>query len=45
MEKVVRTCAVAASRIANADETPKWVESNPKVEKYVKAWKALHSTN
>lgn len=45
MEKVVRTCAVAVSRIANGAAAPRWVETHPKVEKYVEAWKALHATN
>ncbi len=43
MEKVVRTCAVTVSRIANGDVAPQWVEAHPKVEKYVKAWKDLHA--
>ncbi|MBL0160439.1 MAG: M20/M25/M40 family metallo-hydrolase [Bryobacterales bacterium] len=43
MEKVLRTCAVTVSRIANDEKAPAWVESNPKVDKYVKAWKALHA--
>ena len=45
MEKVVRTCAVTVSRIANNDQVPTWVESNPKVEKYIRAWKMLHAAN
>jgi Zn-dependent M28 family amino/carboxypeptidase len=44
MESVVRMVAVTTSRIANADSAPKWVTSNPKVEKYVKAYEALHAT-
>ncbi len=45
MEKVVRTCAVTVSRIANSDVAPRWGESHAKVEKYLNAWKALHSAN
>ena len=43
MQRVVRTCALAAQRLANADAPPQWVSSNPKVEKYVKAYQALHA--
>ncbi len=42
MEAVLRMVAVTTSRIANADAAPQWVTSHPKVEKYVKAYEAMH---
>ncbi|HEY8460553.1 MAG TPA: M20/M25/M40 family metallo-hydrolase [Blastocatellia bacterium] len=42
LAKVNRTVALALATIANNAEPPKWNESNPKTEKYVNAWKALH---
>ncbi len=42
MEKVVRTVAVGVSRIANSDTAPQWVESHPKVKRYVEAFRKLH---
>jgi hypothetical protein len=43
LARVNRTIALALLTIANNPEPPKWYESNPKAEKYVKAWKALHN--
>ncbi|WP_321470890.1 M28 family peptidase [uncultured Paludibaculum sp.] len=45
MEKEVRTCALAVERIANDSRPVKWNETNPKAEKYVEAWRKLHSAN
>lgn len=42
LAKINRTIALALLTIADNAEPPKWNESNPKTEKYVKAWKALH---
>jgi hypothetical protein len=42
LAKVDRTVALALLAIADNAEPPKWNESNPKTEKYVNAWKALH---
>jgi hypothetical protein len=42
LAKVNRTIALALLTIADNPEAPKWNESNPKTERYVKAWKALH---
>jgi hypothetical protein len=42
LASVNRTIALALLTIADNAEPPKWNESNPKTEKYVKAWKALH---
>ena len=42
LAKVDRTIALALLTIADNAEPPKWNESNPKTEKYVRAWKALH---
>ena len=35
--------ALSLLTIADNSETPKWNESNPKTQKYVKAWKQLHN--
>lgn len=43
MARVNRMIALALTMIANNPEAPKWNEANPKAERYVKAWKALHS--
>jgi hypothetical protein len=43
LAKVNRTIALALLTIADNAEPPKWNESNPKTERYVKAWKALHN--
>src|SRR5882672_1894044 len=43
LAKVNRTIALALLTIADNPEPPKWNEANPKTEKYVKAWKALHN--
>jgi Peptidase family M28 len=42
LARVNRTIALALLTIADNAEPPKWNELNPKTEKYVKAWKALH---
>jgi hypothetical protein len=42
LARVNRMIALALMTIADKAEPPKWNESNPKTEKYVKAWKALH---
>jgi peptidase M28-like protein len=42
MARVDRMIALALINIANNRIGPKWNEANPKTEKYVKAWKALH---
>jgi len=42
MENAVRTAALTSWRIANADQAPKWIDSNPKVSRYLNAWKVLH---
>lgn len=42
MEKAVRTAALAAARLANHAQPPRWIESNPKVTHYLKAWQNLH---
>jgi hypothetical protein len=42
METTTRTVALTSWRIANAAQAPKWVESNPKVTRYLNAWKKLH---
>ncbi|BDC49496.1 hypothetical protein F183_A18120 [Bryobacterales bacterium F-183] len=41
MERVVRTCALTAERIADTEAPPHWITTNPKVEKYAKAAQAL----
>jgi len=43
LAKVNRMVALSLLTIANNAEAPKWNEANPKTEKYVKAWKALHN--
>lgn len=40
MAKVDRAVALAIAMIANNPEAPKWDANNPKVAKYVAAWKA-----
>lgn len=40
---LTRTLAIAAARVAGSAEEPRWSETNPKAEKYLKAWKALHN--
>jgi Peptidase family M28 len=42
LASVNRMIALALATIADNAEPPKWNESNPKTERYVKAWKALH---
>jgi hypothetical protein len=42
LARVNRTIALALVTIADNAEPPKWNESNPKTERYVKAWNALH---
>jgi hypothetical protein len=42
LEKVTRTAALAVHRIADRTPAPQWITSHPKVEKYVKAYQALH---
>ncbi|MBI2688059.1 MAG: M20/M25/M40 family metallo-hydrolase [Acidobacteria bacterium] len=41
-ELVVRAAALTVSRLADAKEPVKWSPENPKVEKYRKAYQALH---
>jgi Zn-dependent M28 family amino/carboxypeptidase len=43
LAKVNRMIALALLTIADNAEPPEWNESNPKTERYVKAWKALHN--
>jgi hypothetical protein len=43
LARVDRMIALALVTIADNAEPPKWNESNPKTERYVKAWKALHN--
>lgn len=45
MQKEVRTCALAVSRVASAPEAPRWVDSHPKTERYRKAWQQLHGAH
>jgi hypothetical protein len=40
-EREARTAALMAWRVAESAEAPRWNESNPKAERYVKAWRAL----
>jgi hypothetical protein len=42
MAKIDRMVALGVLKLANDDKAPHWNESNPKTEKYVAAWKALH---
>jgi hypothetical protein len=42
MAKVDRMVALGVIRLAGNPAPPKWDDSNPKAEKYVTAWKALH---
>ena len=44
MERAVRTCAVAAWRLANADAAPAWITANPRTSRYVEAHRKLHSS-
>lgn len=41
MAKVAGTIAVTVWRLSERPEPPKWIESNPKTARYVKAWHAL----
>lgn len=43
LASVNRMIALALLTIADNPVAPKWNESNPKTEKYVKAWKQLHN--
>jgi Peptidase family M28 len=43
MARVNRMVALALIDIANNRMAPKWNAANPKTEKYVKAWRALHN--
>ncbi len=43
MERVVRAVALAAVRLADAPQAPRWNEQNPKAARYVEAWKKLHA--
>lgn len=45
MEKVVRTLSVAVTRIANSDTAPQWMESHPKVKRYVEAFEKLQKAD
>jgi hypothetical protein len=45
MEKVVRAVAVGVSRVANSDTAPQWVESHPKVKRYVEAFRKLQTAD
>jgi hypothetical protein len=42
MAKLDRMIALALVMLANSDEAPHWNEQNPRVAKYVKAWKDRH---
>jgi hypothetical protein len=42
MAKIDRMVALGLLDLANSPKAPRWNESNPKTEKYVAAWKALH---
>jgi hypothetical protein len=42
MERVARTVALAVLLIADDPKEPRWDESNPKTERFVKAWKEHH---
>lgn len=42
MAKIDRMVALGILNLANNPKPPRWNESNPKTEKYVDAWKALH---
>jgi hypothetical protein len=42
LAKVDRMVALGVIHLADNPQAPKWDESNPKTEKYVTAWKALH---
>ncbi|MGE0129544.1 MAG: M28 family peptidase [Blastocatellales bacterium] len=43
LAKVNRMVALSLMTIAGSADAPKWNEANPKTERYVKAWKALHN--
>ena len=45
MQQAVRTAALTAARVANSDTAPTWIDSNPKVANYLKAWRTLHGQN
>jgi hypothetical protein len=45
MEKVVRTVAVGVTRVANGEVAPQWVDSHPKVKRYVEAFRKLHAAD
>ncbi len=40
MSRVVRAAALAVLALADDAREPRWDESNPKAERYVKAWRA-----
>jgi hypothetical protein len=42
MAKIDKMVALGVLDLANDPKAPSWNESNPKTEKYVAAWKALH---
>ncbi len=42
MEKVVRAVAVGLWGLADSQAEPKWNESNPKAERYLRAWRERH---
>jgi hypothetical protein len=42
MAKIDRMVALGVLNMANDSKPPHWNESNPKTERYVAAWKALH---
>jgi hypothetical protein len=42
MAKINRMVALGVISLANDPKAPRWNEENPKTEKYVAAWKALH---
>ena len=44
MAKVDRTLALGILEIAGDREGPRWNATNPKAEKYMNAWKALHTS-
>jgi hypothetical protein len=45
LAKVNRMVALALVTIAGNMEAPKWNEANPKTDRYVKAWRSLHSAH
>jgi hypothetical protein len=42
MAKIDRMVALGVIKMANDPKAPRWNQENPKTEKYVEAWKALH---